>query len=437
MRALWFLAAVVPPGATAAAQTVPDAQQISFDRMARAPLDHENTFSYVATSAENRDYEGAIAALERVLAYNPHLPRAQFELGVLYFRLRSYEQAVIHFENALSDPELDPALARRIEGYLPEARKQLERSRFTGVIQFGYRYNSNVAGVPGSDFVRAFGMDVASIRPYSKQGDSSFFMQSEVGHVYDFENPRGDIWESHFVGYGALQLGVTGLSVGLMDFSTGPRLALEPSALPGWTIHPYASAGGSIIYDGRYMPSYGGGVSFGIPITPFFSIEPGFEVRRVEFGSFSGLPNQGPLATGVLWRGFASAGLEVSDWVSLAGKVFGGHNAADSVGVSSHHFGFESSMRIDFAAPYEEIGLSWSVVPFVRYLVVDFARADPSVDPFLARRDRQFRAGTQLNMPVTAALGISATAQYDLYQSNIRTYRASGATFLIGPTFRF
>jgi len=437
-RVFTLVAAAVVMSATAVlAQTASDAQQATFDHMLHAPVDHDNTFTYVRASVDNRDYEGAIAALERTLAYNPHLPQAKFELGVLYFRLGSYAQAVLHFEDALAESRLDPALRRRIEGYLPAARKQLERSRFTGVLQFGLRYNSNVAGVPGSDVVRAFGLDLPALRRYHNSGDGAFFGLGEIGHVYDFENGRGDSWESQFAGYGALQFRLDPLDVGLVDFSTGPRLALSPELLPGWTIHPYASAGGALIAGRRYSSSYGGGVSFGVPVSDVFTLAPGFEVRRVDVDSFGGQPNRGVLVSGVLWRGYASAGWAIAEGVALAGKAFVGYNAADPGGGSSSHYGFESSIKIDFNPPTDEIGMSWSVTPFARVLLVDFTRADPSVDPLVTRQDRQFRTGAQLDMPINAAFGVSATAQYDRYDSNIRNYRASGGSFLIGPTLRF
>ncbi|HYA80708.1 MAG TPA: tetratricopeptide repeat protein, partial [Methylocystis sp.] len=180
-RAFLAVGLLITAGATARAEVVAvtEQQQAAFEQMIHAPLDHQNTFSYITASTQNLDYEGAIAALERILAYNPHLTRAHYELGVLYFRLRSYAQAVIHFEEALAAKDLDPALARRIEGYLPEARKQLQRSRFTGILQFGVRYNSNLTGAPGSDFVQAFGVDVPSLRPYQKAADGSFFGAGE------------------------------------------------------------------------------------------------------------------------------------------------------------------------------------------------------------------------------------------------------------------
>ncbi|HTO80230.1 MAG TPA: hypothetical protein VMJ31_10705, partial [Methylocystis sp.] len=173
------------------------------------------------------------------------------------------------------------------------------------------------------------------------------------------------------------------------------------------------------------------------PITNFLEIETGFEARRVEYNTFTELPVQGTLFTGALWRGQASAVWRVTENATFKGTAFGGHNAADSGPMSSSHYGLEGALKIDFAPPGEEIGMNWSVVPFVRYLAIDFDSPDPLVDPFLSRRDRQFRVGSQLNMPFSSTLGVSAVAQYDLYNSNIPNYRSSGGSFLVGPTIRF
>jgi hypothetical protein len=441
IKALVFVAGCAPALGAASAQSISQNGWAAFEQMKRAPLDYETTYTYVDAAVAARDYEGAIAALERLLTYNPQLSRAEYELGVLYFRLRSYEQAVIHFEQALNDPSLDPALGRRIEGFLPEARKQLQRSRFTGVFQLVYRYNSNVAGVPGSSIMRSFGFDVPMIRPYNGKGDSSVFLLGDVSHVYDFENGRGDQWETRASGYLSRNFNVTSLDVALGDVNTGPRLALGLDSLPGWTVRPFAAAGGTLLGGNRFMTSAGGGLSLGIPVTPFVSLDAAFEGRSISvanpYGAFGALPNQSTLSSGALWLGSLAANWSVSDTITFSGRAFYGYNAASGGGVSSNQYGLAASLKVEYAAPVEWIGMNWSVTPFIRLVAVDFARPDFTVDPWITRRDRQFVGGLQFDMPVTSMVGVSATAQYVHYGSNIQNYDATSWSFLIGPTVRF
>lgn len=436
-RALLLAAFITQHAGSASSQEPTLEQSQTFQRMQQAPTDHDNTFAYIRASIAARDYEGAIAALERILTYNPDLSRAKYELGVLYFRLKSYEQAAVHFEDARQDPSLDPAVSRRIDGFMPEVRKQLAQSRFTGVFQLGYRYNSNVAGVPGSGLMRSFGLDLLVPRTFRNRGDGSAFVLGEVSHVYDFQNQRGDIWETRLAGYATRQFTLSSLDVGLFEFSTGPRLALAPDALPGWTIRPYAATGGSMIDAHRYGMAYGGGVTIGIPVTQFFGLEAGIDGQRLSIRQFGQFDNQGILSTGSLWTASLAANWSATDAVTFSGKTFVRRNSADNGGISSNHFGLEGSVKVDFAPPTDAIGMNWSVTPFVRYTMVDFVRANPVVDPTIKRQDRQFRAGVQLDMPFTATWGLNLATQYTHNASNIRNFRSSSWSILAGPTMRF
>jgi tetratricopeptide (TPR) repeat protein len=64
-------------------------------------------FAYAVVSIRARDYEQAIATLERMLIYRDDLPRVKLELGSAYFRLGSYEVSSFYFKEALAgDPPL-------------------------------------------------------------------------------------------------------------------------------------------------------------------------------------------------------------------------------------------------------------------------------------------------------------------------------------------
>src|SRR3954462_7999590 len=87
---LWGLVIAAAP---AAAQEDRTALQREFETLFRrtleAPTDLDAAFRYAEVAARLGDYEAAITALERMLFFNPDLPRVRLELGVLYFRLGS------------------------------------------------------------------------------------------------------------------------------------------------------------------------------------------------------------------------------------------------------------------------------------------------------------------------------------------------------------
>ncbi len=71
-----------------------------FQRSLRDPANLDTVFAYADVSAKLGDNEAAVSALERMLLFNPNLPRVQLELGALYFRMGSYDSARTYFERA-------------------------------------------------------------------------------------------------------------------------------------------------------------------------------------------------------------------------------------------------------------------------------------------------------------------------------------------------
>src|SRR5258708_10866497 len=69
-----------------------------FQKTLRDPANLDVAFAYANASAKLGDNEAAVSALERMLLFNPNLPRVQLELGALYFRMRSSEIARTYFD---------------------------------------------------------------------------------------------------------------------------------------------------------------------------------------------------------------------------------------------------------------------------------------------------------------------------------------------------
>ena len=96
-------------GAPVAAQVAADEEQAlrveqrqQFAAMFEAPDDVDLMFKYALTSIRLQDYEAAITTLERILIYNPNLPRVKVELGASYFRIGSYPVAKFYFEEVIN-----------------------------------------------------------------------------------------------------------------------------------------------------------------------------------------------------------------------------------------------------------------------------------------------------------------------------------------------
>ena len=83
----------------------------SFQEMLRQPANLDVLFKFATLASQTGDLEGAISALERMLVISSDLPRVRLELGVLYYRLGSYEVARTYLETALKSPTVSPEVS--------------------------------------------------------------------------------------------------------------------------------------------------------------------------------------------------------------------------------------------------------------------------------------------------------------------------------------
>ena len=93
-------------------------------------IDLDATFRYSSLQAQLGDQEAAIGGLERMLFYNPDLPRVRLELGLLYFRLGSYEMARANFEAAIAGKNVPEDGVIRVRGLLKEIHRRGREPQF-------------------------------------------------------------------------------------------------------------------------------------------------------------------------------------------------------------------------------------------------------------------------------------------------------------------
>ncbi|HEY0145674.1 MAG TPA: tetratricopeptide repeat protein [Methylovirgula sp.] len=402
----------------------------------REPKNFDLTFEYVRVSSALGDYEGAIGALERVLAFAPNLARADFELGTLYFRLGSYDNAIHYFKAAAAAPDLDPKLRARLTVYLPEVEKQLSPVSWSGFLQTGLGYQSNVAALPNSGFVSIFGQNAPQGSGVAQKSDGEAFGLAKISNIYDFENQRGDTIETNFIGYGTGQFSLHQFDLAYMEASIGPRLALDPVNWPGVTIKPYAIGNVSWVGGTSYLNSGGAGVSLGIDTARDWSVAPDFEWRHISVHN-PGAAQITALGTGD-FLSFSIAGTyRFTDLISVQVQPIYSRANAFNAWQSFNQGGVTAGLNVEFNPPFPLIPLQWTVMPYVSALWDRFDAPDPAVNASLRRCDFAYYGGVMLDMPVTASFGVSGTVQYARTNSNLQNFTNDDVTILFGPTARF
>ena len=224
VRALVVCCALLSSGAVVAQQPVlssdPALKQehdVLFANVLKDPANVDVSFRYAEVATRIGDYEAAIGALERILFYNPNLPRVRLELGVLYFRLGSYEMSRSYFEAAISGADAPVEVRTRVAGFLSEIERRLQTTQLTFFGQMGLRHQTNVNAGPNSLNVKALGFDAVLSRQYAKRPDWNAFALGSFRYIHDFENQRGDVLEAQLTGYYSRQFRITRLNTGLVE----------------------------------------------------------------------------------------------------------------------------------------------------------------------------------------------------------------------------
>ncbi len=406
-----------------------------FQRNLLNPADLDAAFQFAEAATAVGDYEAAIGALERMVFYNPDLPRVRLELGVLYFRLGSFEMARSYFTTAITGPDVPSDVRNRVNAFLSEIDRRLKPAQWSGFAQAGLRYQTNANAGPNSLSIRALGFDAVLNQQFRKRPDWNTFALAGFRHVYDFGNQRGDAFETSVIGYYSAQHRFARLNTGLVEVNLGPRLALMPDAWMGSAIKPYATFTSVALGDAPYLGSWGGGVLLSFPVG-LSVIEPGVEVRNRVYQSSSdyrGAPEQ----TGTFVSAYVQGSGALFDRLRWQGKVAFNRAEARFAYYTFDQFVADLSFPYEFEAPFAGITRRWTVSPSFGFSRTSYEAPNFVIDPNVRREDTEIRAGVLLDAPLTDLAGLSAQVLYTKVDSNIRNFDTRNLSVLFGPTLRF
>jgi len=403
----------------------------AFAALFARPSDEALIRSYAEIATRLGDVEAAIGAYERLLYANPDSPAARRELGRLYFRLTAYQMARGYFGS--TDP------AGGLEGarnafLLSEIERRLPTPGLSVSIETGARYQSNANAGPSASLIRALGFDTALPVTASRRRDGNAYGLVSLGYIHDLGTPRGDVVEAQVTGFYARQFALQSLNTGLVEASLGPRLMLG-NALPGWSIKPYALAGFVTLGDKPYIAHGGGGVVAAMPVGHIL-FEPGIEWRRRAFRASGDQPTATE-QTGALTTSWLTASGFLASSLRWTARGFYQNNDAREAFNAFAATGGDVGLIWQVEPPVlTEFG-SWSIFSFVGMTRTAYDAANPSVDPAVRRKDREWRVGTKLNLPLWTNGGLGLLVQYTTTRSNLPNFRMRNLAVTVGPTVRF
>lgn len=436
--ALAGLIAAIPAAAQQVTPSTPTraAYDAAFEETLRNPADPPTLLRYAELAVQVGDIEGAISALERLLLIDGDQPKIKLELGVLYYRLGSYEAARGYLESARASARASPETKERAGQFLAEVDSKSSKSQFSGDLLFGIGYSTNANTGPAGA-IQSFGATVVPTPTVSGRPDFNVIGAGTIRHRYDLGRQDDGALETDLGFYGSRQFQVSEANVYLFDLTTGPRTSpFEDGLLSDMTVKPF--------FTGRYVsvnnqPSYwawGAGMEATTPLGPEINSALTLFGRRREFLNNPDAPtnnqSSGNEAVAVL-----DLRVELTRYMTLSLNSAFTRYIAEVPSESYTEFGFGGAMQVRFTDPLGFNGRIWSATASASTTQAAYDAADVTVNPFIARSQFDVNLGFVLLVPLDDRLTLVGQTNYTQRTASLSNYAYEAFTTLVGIGWRF
>ena len=411
-----------------------------FDEILKNPTNLDLTYDYARLATAAGDYEAAITAYERLLLFNPSLPRVKAELGVLYYRLGSFDTAKAYLEQALSEGDAPPAARQRIESFLAQIANSKTRHLMSGSLAFGTRYQTNGnAGPDGQILVN----DVLFTADDGTAGEDDFNMFAALSgrYVYDLGVDSGDFFAVEGTLYGARQFKFTELDVEHARIVAGPGFRIYPKASGPVLFRPSVRLTYARLDDESYNFAYGASMDFSWQAFDETSL---FVNAFAEAREYYATTERTTADTqdGAAVRFTAGALHNLNDRVTLRGEVLAGRVYAFDPSEAYQEIGGAISVSARLTSPFEgstdmpALASPWSLSTSLNYAHRDYEGANTLVSATVRQEDEIRIEGT-LAAPIAKQWSLFATLGYQNNAANLPNNDYDNFSATLGANMRF
>jgi hypothetical protein len=419
-----------------------------FQRVLHDPGNLDTAFAYADVSAKLGDNEAAVSALERMLLFNPNLPRVQLEVGALYFRMGSFEIARSYFEKALAaNPPAE--VAARIQTYLGEISRLSGVQRFTGFVLFGAQTQSDANIAPGSPLVHSPVGDVLLNSQFVKKRDENVFGTGAFLYSYDLGTQDRDTIEVGGTGFANHYGTVSRLDLGLVELTAGPRFNfIRPMPqVNNVSIKPYFITNDVTLGGNQYFDTLGAGSEFTARVWEDIHFKSIFEFRQKNFSNASDRPlSRGLNGSDKLVSLFLSKPITTTPVASELSLEFDFLDQDTRLGFfTNKSYAAAAAYRIRYDDPLGVLRFPWETTFLVGRSYSNYAAPDPccntSGSPLVfipaTRFDRRWRFGLTQGFQVSETVSLILQLQRDIVSSNLSLYAYTNNSVLGGVQIRF
>lgn len=416
-----------------------------FQQMLREPANLEIAFTYARVSAQLGDNEAAATALERMLLFNPNLPRIDLELGALYFRMGSFDLARDYLTKAMA-ANAPPDVNTRASRYLAEIAAQQSPSHFEGYVFFGAQYQTDANVAPGSPLIHSPVGDVLLSSQFVKRPDTNIFGSGAFLYSYDLGTQSRDAVEVTGIGFMNHYFRTQRLDLDYGEVTVGPRfnLTTPDDRISRLSVKPYAIFNEVGLGEAQYFKTLGTGLENTATLWDDLALRTIFEFREKDFTN----ARDRPLSSGLSGNDKLVT-LQLRQRVTANSELLGQFDFLDQdtrfPWYANRTYAVTAGYHIAYDDPTGWFGFPWETTIGGSRLWSLYQSPDPccntSSNPAVfipaARHDRHWRFGIAEAVPVADNVALVVQYQRDIVSSNLSLYAYTSNSVLVGTQIKF
>jgi hypothetical protein len=448
-----LLAALLALAALVASSGIPTAQELTpaeraalearkealFQQMLRNPANLDVTFAYADAAAKLGDNEAAVSALERMLLFNPNLPRVQLELGALYFRMGSYAIARSYFDKVLA-ANPPPEVRQRVNAYIGQIEQASSTQHFSGFVFGGVQYQTDANLAPGAPAIVSPIGEVLLNSQFVKAADENFFVNGSALYTYDLGTENKDTIEVGGTGIANRYVTFTRLDLDVAELTAGPRFNF-PNPMAGVgsaSLKPYAIANDVALGQNQYFHTLGVGGEATALAGRDWRLKAVFEFRDKNFNDASDRPeSRGLTGSDKLLSLFLNKPITAAPASDLTFEFDFLDQDTRLDYYSNFTYAGAATYHLHYDDPTGHLHFPLDTSLFFSFSTSDYEGPDPCCVPFTTRVDDHWRFGLTQSFQVLNNVAVVLQLQRDIVGSKIGIYSYTSDSVTFGPQVKF
>ena len=413
----------------------------AFQQVLQQPQNLGLWSTYADLLIKQGNYEGGVAALERLLLEPDARPELRVDVGVLYYRMASYAQADALLRTALEDDRLQGDKRALATALRADIAKRLQTSQLTGAVTFGLRRQSNALFRTDSAQVIVAGIAVPYTLKPEANTDASLGLR--VRHLYDLEAQNSAAIVTNFGAYIVNYSSSAGSQIQAnptkpydllaLDLSTGLQFKPLPGDSPGVTLRPHVLWSHVLAQGQHYISNQGLGLDASWQASERTLFDFTLDGQRRAFANRLDVPNPDQLNARM-----TNLRARVAHELA-AGHVVSGDYVMRRTRAGRNFYSSDSQeLRVTYAMSYAspmKDGSNWITSIYAGALRRTYNAPDPAVSATQKREDNESRFGINHLVPMTPVWSLLFGFEQARNQANFANFNYKNTT-LSGTVIR-